>query len=147
MLYWTTVRSPVPIFIIKICFCSEKLPKPFTELTDSVNRTEVESHLFRKSWACKLAFSLPLKKMAHKSPVYSQIKGKVNILFLHSCFYLLCHLKIFVCLIKWFCCCCSVVRLCPTLCNSMEHSTSGSSVFHYLPEFPQIHVHWGSDAV
>ena len=75
------------------------------------------------------------QKMAHKSPVYSQIKGQVNILFLHSCLYLLlCHLKMFVCLIKLFCCCCSVVRLCPTLSNSMDHSTSGSSVFHYLPD-------------
>ena len=71
--------------------------------------------------------------MAHKSPVYSQIKGQVNILFLHSYLYLLlCRLKMFVCLIKWFCCCCSIVRLYLTLSNSMDHSTSGFSAFHYL---------------
>ena len=28
----------------------------------------------------------------------------------------------------------------------MNCSTSGSSVFHYLPEFTQIHVHWVNDA-
>ena len=28
-----------------------------------------------------------------------------------------------------------------TLFNPMDCSTSGSSVFHYLPEFAQIHVH------
>ena len=44
-------------------------------------------------------------------------------------------------------CCCSVTKLCPTLCNSMDWSTSGFPVFHYLPEFAQTHVHWVSDAI
>ena len=34
----------------------------------------------------------------------------------------------------------SVTKLCLTLCNPMDCSTSGSPVLHYLPEFPQIHV-------
>ena len=29
----------------------------------------------------------------------------------------------------------------------MDHSTPGSPVLHYLPEFAQIHVHWVSDAI
>ena len=29
----------------------------------------------------------------------------------------------------------------------MNCSTSGSSLFHYLPEFAQIHAHWVSDAI
>ena len=33
------------------------------------------------------------------------------------------------------CCCCSVAKLCPTLCNPMDCSTSGSPVLHYLLEF------------
>ena len=37
---------------------------------------------------------------------------------------------------------CSVAKSCPTLCNPMNCSTPGSPVFHYLPEFAQIHVHW-----
>ena len=37
------------------------------------------------------------------------------------------------------CCCCSVIRLCPTLCVSMKCSMP---ILHYLPEFAQIHVHW-----
>ena len=36
-------------------------------------------------------------------------------------------------------CCCSVTKLCLSLCNSMGCSTPGPSVFHYLPEFAQIH--------
>ena len=34
-----------------------------------------------------------------------------------------------------YCWCCSVAKLCPTLCNPMNCSTSGSPVLHYLPEF------------
>ena len=37
------------------------------------------------------------------------------------------------------CCCCSLTNLCLSLCNSMDCSLPGSSVFHYLPEFAQIH--------
>ena len=44
------------------------------------------------------------------------------------------------------CCCCSVTKLCPSLCNPMDCSTPGFPVLHYLPEFAQIHVHWVSDA-
>ena len=31
-------------------------------------------------------------------------------------------------------CCCSVTKLCPTLCNSINCSTPGFPVLHYLPE-------------
>ena len=44
-------------------------------------------------------------------------------------------------------CCCSVTRLCPALCNSMDCSTPGFSVLHYLPEFAQVHVHWDCDTI
>ena len=40
----------------------------------------------------------------------------------------------------------SVPKWNPTLCDSVECSTPGSSVLHYLPSFAQIHVHWDSDA-
>ena len=36
-------------------------------------------------------------------------------------------------------CCCSVTKLCLTLCNSMDCCMPGSPVFHYLPEFAQTH--------
>ena len=35
----------------------------------------------------------------------------------------------------------------PTICNPMNCSMPGFSVFHYLPEFAQIHIHWVSDAI
>ena len=33
-------------------------------------------------------------------------------------------------------CCCSVIKLCPTLCNSMNYSIAGFFVLHYLPVHP-----------
>ena len=42
-------------------------------------------------------------------------------------------------------CCCSVVKLCLTLCNPMDCNTPGSSVLYDLPEFAQIHIHWVSN--
>ena len=41
--------------------------------------------------------------------------------------------------------CCSVTKSCPTLCNSMDCSTPGIRIPHYLPEFAQGHVHWIRD--
>jgi len=51
--------------------------------------------------------------------------------------------------LNWFrpCCCCSVAKLCPALCNPMDFSMLGSPVLHYLAELAQIHVHWVSDAI
>ena len=43
--------------------------------------------------------------------------------------------------------CCSVIQLCPTLCNPMDFSMLGFPVLHYLLEFAQTHVHWVSDAI
>ena len=33
------------------------------------------------------------------------------------------------------CCCCSVTKLCPTLCDPVDCSMLGSPILHYLPEF------------
>ena len=44
-------------------------------------------------------------------------------------------------------CCYLVTKRYLTLCNPMNCSTPGSPVLHYLPEFPQIHIHWVSDAI
>ena len=45
------------------------------------------------------------------------------------------------------CCCCSNGQSCPTLCDPMDCSRSGSPVLHHLPEFAQTHVHWVCDAI
>ena len=45
------------------------------------------------------------------------------------------------------CCCCSVAKSCPTLCNPMDCSMPGFSVLYYLLEFAQIHVHRVGDAI
>ena len=44
-------------------------------------------------------------------------------------------------------CCCSVTKLCSTLCNPMGYSTPGFPVLHHLLESAQIHVHCISDAI
>ena len=44
-------------------------------------------------------------------------------------------------------CCCSLTQLCPALCDPMDGSMPGFPVPHHLPEFAQIHVHWGGDAI
>ena len=41
----------------------------------------------------------------------------------------------------------SVAQSCPTLCNPMNHSTTGLPVHHQLREFSQTHVHRVSDAI
>ena len=38
-------------------------------------------------------------------------------------------------------CCCSVTKLCPTLCDPMDCSTTGFPILHQLPELAQTHVH------
>ena len=44
-------------------------------------------------------------------------------------------------------CYCSVTKSHLILCNSMNCSTLGFLVVHYLPEFAQTHVHWVRDAI
>ena len=45
------------------------------------------------------------------------------------------------------CLVCSVTKSCLTLYDPMDCSTPNSSVWHHLQEFPQIHIHWVSDAI
>ena len=43
--------------------------------------------------------------------------------------------------------CCSVTKLCPTLCDPMDCSAPGFYVLHHAPEFAPTHVHWVGDAI
>ena len=49
--------------------------------------------------------------------------------------------------IAMFLSCCSVTKLCPTLCDPMKCSTPGFPVLHCVLEFAQTHVHWVGDAI
>ena len=40
-----------------------------------------------------------------------------------------------------------ITHSCPTLCNLMNHSTSGLPVHYKCPEYTQSHVHWVGDAI
>ena len=44
-------------------------------------------------------------------------------------------------------CCCSVAKLCFTLCDPMDCGKSAFPVLHHLPEFAQTHVHWVSPVI
>ena len=44
-------------------------------------------------------------------------------------------------------CCCSVAKLCPTLCDPKDCSTTGLPVLHHLLDSAQTHVHWVSDVI
>ena len=44
-------------------------------------------------------------------------------------------------------CCCSVTKLCLTLCDPMNCCLPASSVLHYFPEFAHIRVHWVGDDI
>ena len=46
-----------------------------------------------------------------------------------------------------FPCFCSVVQLCPTLCDPVDYCTPGFPVLHHLPEFARTLLHWVSDAI
>ena len=41
----------------------------------------------------------------------------------------------------------SVTQSCPTLFDSIDHSTTGFPVHHQLPEFTQTHIHQVGDAI
>ena len=41
----------------------------------------------------------------------------------------------------------SVAQSCPTLCDPMDCSTPGFSVYHQLPKLAQTHVHRVADAI
>ena len=45
------------------------------------------------------------------------------------------------------CCCCSVAKSWPTLCDPMDRSTPGFPVRHHLPEFAHTHICWVGDAI
>ena len=47
----------------------------------------------------------------------------------------------------FFCWCCWVTKLFPTLFDPMDCSIPGLPVLHFLTEFAQTHVHWVSDAI
>ena len=44
-------------------------------------------------------------------------------------------------------CCCSVTKLCLTLCDLVGCNMPGLSAPHYLLEFAQTHLHWVSDTI
>ena len=45
------------------------------------------------------------------------------------------------------CCCGSATQSCPTLCDTMDNSSSDLPVHHRLLEFAQTYVRWVSDAI
>ena len=46
-----------------------------------------------------------------------------------------------------YCCCCSVAKLCLTLCDPMDCSMPAFPALILSQEFAQTHVHWVGDAI
>ena len=59
-----------------------------------------------------------------------------------------CIIRVYFTIFKVSCSCCyPVAQSCLTLCDSMDCSTQGFPVLHYLLEFAYINAHWVSDAI
>ena len=99
-------------------------------------------HLLWRSYSNLLTHPVPLNFWYWKSPMYLckvfMVEGrKINIF--------LCSMEI-----KYLwdnLCCCSVTKLCPTVCDYMDYSTPGFLFLHYLPEFAQTPVYCVNDAI
>ena len=61
--------------------------------------------------------------------------------YLFQCVFNFCYTHLFISF------CYSVAKSCPTLWDPTYCNMPGFPVLHYLPEFPQIHVRWISDAI
>ena len=57
-----------------------------------------------------------------------------------------CYLKCFM-VPKTLCCCCSVTKSCPALCDPWTAARQAFLSFTISREFTQTHVHWVSDAI
>ena len=53
---------------------------------------------------------------------------------------------LFLFMLNYSCCCCSVTQSCETLVKPMVCRTPGISVLYHLLELAQTHIHWVSDA-
>ena len=81
--------------------------------------------------------------------IEGRIKKKKTHLFISLCWVLVATRWIFHCNSGLSRCrgVCSVIQLCPTLCNPMDCSTPGFPVLYHLLELAQTHVHWVGDAI
>ena len=104
---------------------------------------EARSLMWKRGWM-KVENAKRIQKWNHSCRFKSKRNTRWNIWIwwsLGSCCVLL---LLFV--IVWSCCC-SVTKSCATLCHPMDYSVPGFPVLHCLPEFPQTHVCWVSDAI
>ena len=119
-------------------------------------------------WYLSFSVWLILLRIMHSRSIHAIANGKISFLFngwvvFHCLYICISHLLYpfiywWVASISWLlwimlqwtrrhiCCCRSVAKSCPTLCEPMDCSTPGLPVLHYLPEFVQTHVHWVDDA-
>ena len=98
-------------------------------------------HLLWRSYSNLLTHPVPLNFWSWKSPVYL---CKVFMVEVRKINIFLCSMEIKY---LWSNLCCSVTKLCPTVCDYMDYSTPGFLFLHYLPEFAQKHIYCVSDAI
>ena len=89
-------------------------------------------------WKNSSLSSRPLPQRGHLQSLLFSLMIPCSLPLPHSSQHKIIHLCVHLC---------SVAKLCPTLWDPVDCSTPDSSVFHYLPEFAPIHVHWVGDAI
>ena len=106
------------------------------------------AHTTTKGWAsclsrpCGPSPSPPPLLTLDKEPVCPCLGGKqgdLSLVFAPPCYSRGPSKALPEFLVWWWCY--SVTKLCPTLCDPTDYSTSGFPVLHHLLEFVQIHVH------
>ena len=90
----------------------------------------IRSLLLPKSqWERACRFGICSSFLKKEYQMYRQVRcSNIDVMapLLHECLY---------------CCCCSVTKSCPTLCDPMGCSMPGFPVLQYLLDFAQTHVH------
>ena len=93
------------------------------------------------AWGCKESYTTERLSMYTTGWVYREVKPSPQSTFKHVH-----HLWKFPSFLFIYGCC-SVAKLCLSLCNTVDCSTPGFPVLHYLPQFAQTPVHWVDDAI
>ena len=91
---------------------------------------KIDSKYFSPVCATQPCFPLPLSiKTLDRDLNKIPFKISLQVRFAHLSMF---RISSSLCSVFSYCCCCSVAKLCPALCNTVDCSTAGFMVFHYL---------------
>jgi len=137
-------ETEVDVTNLENIFKSRDITLPTRSLWSNLWFSELNMYGY-ESWTLKNAFKLWYWRRLLKVPWISRVPwisshSLLKLLKYKTLEQLICHFTEFTVINS----CCAVAQLYLTLCDC---STRGFLVFHYVPEFVQMHVHWVSDAI